>query len=255
MATTEQLTLFFEGTFAVPSKRSEGDSPNLIRRVKLCGPRSKNGYDYDCFTSEVATLYEGQSFHINHGVGNQARTFESWYGTFSNVEASPTEKCFWADLNLLDAVLDDKETKKVKEAAQKGLSNCGMSHVVSIDEVKHKKVTKEGTKITGIKKVHSVDIVMSPATTNGIHEAENMTPTIKTAKDILLGVCRFPRETSLIESLGDVTVVAITGLKDDATVQEQVDACFDTMGAKVWNDDTKRADVLKAKKVFVEGAG
>lgn len=249
MAATEQLTLVFEGVFDSPSK-IDAAHPNVIPGVKICGPTSKNGYKYELFSDENARLYEGVSMYVNHGKGADGRDLRDWYGTYQNVKACPGEKCFRGDLHFLDAVADDPATKRIKEAAEKGLKNCGSSHVISIDETKHRRTTKEGTTIIGMKKVHSVDVVMNPATTNGMHESHHMST--KTAKDILLSFCRFDREKGLIEALGDVTTVEVA-LKDDATVQEQVTAAFEMMGQKAWNDDAKRAEIVKAKKALLEG--
>lgn len=138
----------------------------VIRGVKVCGNRSKNGrlYPADVLAAAVA-LYEGVPVFLNHGLlPGDEREIDVHFGNLQNVYVQAGE--LFADLHYLKS---HSQAAAIVERAQRFAKNFGLSHDAEIEAIPD----DQGQRVTRIVAVHSVDLVTRPATNNGIFEQEH----------------------------------------------------------------------------------
>jgi hypothetical protein len=144
----------------------------LIRNVKVLGCRSKNGREYtEMAMRSGAPLYEGVQCFLNHitpeEIKARTRFVENLAGRFTNPRYVPQDRETRADINVLK---DDPAGNKLVAIAQQMPEIAGFSH-----NAQGKMHVEDGIEIIEeIEAVYSVDLVTSPATTNGIFEQEKM---------------------------------------------------------------------------------
>lgn len=157
-------------TYAIGFKEAtfESDKP-VIHNVVLLGAESKNKrrYTEQCMRSAVGLFENCQAF-VNHPTKDEERDgmrdVRNLAGKFTNVRYE-NEK-IRADFQGLP---DDRATKKFMSIAENMPEIAGLSQNAS-----GKIRVEDGIQIVeSITKVHSVDLVASPATTNGMYENEN----------------------------------------------------------------------------------
>lgn len=145
----------------------------VIEGCKLLGAVSRNGRRYlpEAVQKAVnAGLYEGKACYVDHSPpGDYGRPFRSKVGRWVNTTCRDGE--VWGDLRYNPRHPDAAILEGWLESDP---SAVGFSHDASgnIKEMNGEQVVYE------IESVESVDLVADPATTNGIHESENMNPLV-----------------------------------------------------------------------------
>lgn len=157
-----KITEAFEQTAALQVDLEAG----IIRGVKVCGNRSKNGRHYPADVLEkAAPLYDGVPVYLNHGLlPGDEREIDVHFGNLQNVRVQSGE--LFADLYYLKS---HPQAAAIVERAQRFARNFGLSHDAEIEAV----TQDDGQRVTRIVAVNSVDIVTRPATNNGIFEQEH----------------------------------------------------------------------------------
>lgn len=166
---TEKFTTLTESCFA-EAKFDEG--LNLITDVMILGQRSKNNREYtaECMENAVG-LYEGAKCFLNHVTSTEsmsgARDVEKIAGRFEGCKFDRDRIQIRGNLKILN---DDPAGNKVRVIAEQMPDVAGFSHNAQ-GKMRHEKGTDFVDEIT---RVISVDLVSEPATTNGIHENEEL---------------------------------------------------------------------------------
>lgn len=139
---------------------------NVIEGVHLVGFQAKNRvspekapYVYkEAALKQAVPLYDNVDVYLSHGKGNDERPIESKVGFITNPR-------FKEGTGVVgDVVLNEGHTyfKAMMWWAEHKPSNLGMSHVATnLYNAKENAVVE-------VRKVHSVDIVSTPSTTNGL---------------------------------------------------------------------------------------
>ena len=142
----------------------------IIRDVKILGAQSANGREYTAQAMRAAIPeYEGVKVFLNHPKRadmNEDRAFGDWVGILENVRyrgAESREKLpgIYGDLRLRK---EGKHYAEIIAAAMDFSQSFGLSHVADGDSI----VVNGLEVVESITAVHSVDIVCSPATNNGL---------------------------------------------------------------------------------------
>lgn len=137
-----------------------------IRAVKVLGFKSRNGRLYlPEALQEAAPLYEGAKVNVNHAPGAMpgVRDYRDRLGVIRQVVLRPEEGLF-ADLHF-----NPKHplAEQLAWDAEHCPENVGLSH-----HVEARLARREGqTVVEAILRVHSVDVVADPATTQGLFES------------------------------------------------------------------------------------
>jgi hypothetical protein len=156
----------------------EGRKLETVRNVLLCGLKSRNGYEFapGAFGSDqrVKELYGGGiPVHLNHDFTNTAsRDVQSLAGVIANprlVDGRPR-----GDILLADnaAAQELRSVVKLTSKAQGKLKNVGLSHVAQY------RFNSTRTIVESVIKIHSVDLVIGPATTDSLFESTNPPPCV-----------------------------------------------------------------------------
>lgn len=144
----------------------------IIRGVKILGPSSKNGRRYTERAMTAAKgLYEGRGVNADHPLRpGDARSVNDRFGWFENVKIRPAG--LFGDFHVLDP--QDPLAKKLFTAAEQRPDLFGFSH----------NCLAEGAEdaagifvVESITEVRSVDLVVDPATTDGLFESKGRQPT------------------------------------------------------------------------------
>lgn len=179
----------------------------VIEGCKLLGAVSRNGRRYlpEAVQKAVkAGLYEGRACYVDHvSPGGQGRPFRSKVGRWVNTTCRDGE--VWGDLKYNprhpDAIILEGWLESDPTAV-------GFSHDASgsIKEVNGEQLVYE------IESVESVDLVADPATTNGIHESENMNPLVPESP------AATPADDSYETQIGKLVVAVLndTAIEKDA---------------------------------------
>lgn len=139
----------------------------VVRGVKVLGLVSQNGREYlPTALERAAPLYEGARVNVNHPAGDPraARDYRDRIGSIHEVNYRPGEGLY-GDLHF-----NPKHALAEQLAwdAEHGGENVGLSHNVEA------RVSRQNGRLVveEIARVHSVDLVASPATTRGLYEAQ-----------------------------------------------------------------------------------
>lgn len=130
----------------------------------MCGIQSANGRTYPIAVLEAAIpLYEKAACYVNHPASaDDMRDVRDHVGRFVNVRLA--EDGLYGDLEYL---AESPYAKTLIETAERMPEQIGCSHNAD-GEVEP---GPDGLVVTRINEVRSVDIVATPATTNGLFEA------------------------------------------------------------------------------------
>ena len=175
------------------------DEKKVIRNVVLLGEESKHGYKYSLSgMKEAVPLYDGTQVFINHPNDDEERAGRRDLMKLAGKVESPSftegENKVKGNVVLLNDQFGLKFfniAKTMPEAA-----GCSQNAIGRFNE--------ERTCVEEIKKVFSVDLVASPATTKSVFEGINNKSNVETNKmeysDIDLTELRL-RRTDIIETL------------------------------------------------------
>lgn len=159
----------YEAVYSKPSKIDA--EKGILYGVKLLGKSSKNGREYtDKALKDAAKLYESLGIDLDHNKSKNDRSLRDLIGLRPrNVKVVPNDGVY-GDIHLL---LSDPVAQKLLEAADRDPAIFGVSHEADLGGKKDKgKIVVES-----VTKVHSLDLVRHPATTNGAFESkENQMP-------------------------------------------------------------------------------
>ncbi|MEW4564710.1 hypothetical protein AB1K70_19375 [Bremerella sp. JC770] len=149
-------------THQPPSLHVDTDA-GVIRGVKICGNRSKNGRIYPPeVLAAAAPLYEGVTVYLNHGLmPGDEREIDVHFGNLQNVRTQNGE--LFADLHY---VTTHPLAASIVERAQKFPRNFGLSHDAEVEATPN----GEFQQVQRITAVNSVDLVTRPATSDGLFE-------------------------------------------------------------------------------------
>ncbi len=146
-------------------------SQGVIRKVKVLGPRSRNGREYTRQAMEqAAALYEGVRVNLDHPDHHQVsrqRSLAQQLGVLRNVKLQADG--VYGDLFLLTS---HPLAGMVMEAAAKMPNTFGLSHHAE----GKLRTSGDKTVVESILGVHSVDLVQQPATVAGLFEGASDPP-------------------------------------------------------------------------------
>lgn len=138
----------------------------VVYGVKVCGLQSQNGREYaESALREAVDLYENKTVNISHPDRTEAhreRSITESPGWLENVRFE--RGGLFADLHLFES---HPSTALILEKAEKNSRGFGLSH--NADGYQER--VNGRSMITRIDRVRSVDIVMNPATTEGLFES------------------------------------------------------------------------------------
>jgi hypothetical protein len=178
---------------SLPFARESIDrTAGVIRGVKILGRESKNGYSYnDKALNEAKSLYDNAPVYLNHPDRKEAgkeRRIEEGFGQIQN----PVVKAdgVYGDIHYLTT---HPHASQIAERAERMPASFGLSQN-AVGSVTPGKNGGKGI-CESVTKVHSVDIVTSPATTKGLFES--FAGETISAKDLIDSVKRdFPENES-----------------------------------------------------------
>ena len=163
MRLTEQTTI---------APRRVDREAGLIEGVRILGQDSRNGRRYSPRAmAEAARLYEGAPVNVDHpATERKDRPLAEAFGWIRNVRQE--QGAVYGDLHYLKS---HPQAELVAEAAERNPNRIGLSHhaegTVRMDG---KQVIVET-----VERVHSIDLVQTPATNAGLFESETRMKTIR----------------------------------------------------------------------------
>ena len=136
----------------------------VIRGVRILGPSSKNGRRYSPQAiKSAAGMYEGVAVNVDHSRDAADRPVADAFGWLRGV--SVREGAVYGDLHYLKS---HPSAPLLVEVAQRNPNRLGLSHHAEGT------VRMDGgtTIVETVERVHSVDLVQTPATNAGLFESE-----------------------------------------------------------------------------------
>lgn len=196
-------------TESIVTETTHGGQPHtvdrekgIIRRVKIAGKKSGNGYEYasEAYRDSLQ-MYEGMGVNADHGQNpNAKRSVRDRIGWLQDCVLEGQEP--FGDLHLLNPI-GEFETK-LMNAAERAPKLFGLSQVARV-----RWKTPQKTVAESILAVKSVDIVSDPATTGGIFEEKQMN--LKSYRDSLPAGTKAHKLISLVcemDGMGELPVDA-----------------------------------------------
>lgn len=210
-----------------PEATISAEAPRVIRNVLLCGNKSRNGYLIpESAFSKGALLYEGKPVFIDHADNPVNRGVRDLAGYVTNARMENGKPRGDIECEETDS---GELLLRLAKRPRKGL---GMSHVAQY------KFNKGRTQVETVEDVLSVDVVVSPATTNTFTEHANGGKTVDEAAIKILNdqIAALKDEVTKLKAESEVAKA------DVKTFKEASDAAKADL-AKV----TSERDELKAK--------
>ncbi len=136
----------------------------VIRGVRILGPSSKNGRRYSpAAIRSAAGMYEGVAVNVDHSRDATDRPVADAFGWLRGVAVR--EGAVYGDLHYLKS---HPSAPLLVEVAQRNPNRLGLSHHAEGT------VRMDGgtTIVETVERVHSVDLVQTPATNAGLFESE-----------------------------------------------------------------------------------
>ena len=150
----------------------------VIEGVKIIGTKSRNGRVYpQAVLNQAMDLYEGQQVYMLHPTAREkrqgSRQLADHFGTLMDVREIPGKSGMFCDLH----------TKQCHPMAGLIMENAegstfGLSHNAVVE------FGDDGTTVTKIVRVNSVDLVDQPATTHNLFEEDDM-PSLEEISELL----------------------------------------------------------------------
>lgn len=231
----------------------------IIHGAKILGLESRNGRRYTPeAVRKAAKLYEGVPVLINHPrKAGEDRDSSDVFGRILPGTVQVREDGLYADIGFLKS---HPMAERVAEAAEKMPDVFGFSHN-AMGDGRHENGVLVIHEIT---EVHSVDLVVDPATTNGLFESERK-PMMKKVKDVLAEA--LVGRKKLVEQMANDELLQKPMEQDmevpaEMSAEDQAAAAFEAMVLAVLRDTSldmqgkksKIAEILKAQDKLM-GAG
>ncbi len=208
---------------AIAPRRVDREA-GLIEGVRILGPDSKNGRKYSPRAmAEAARLYEGAPVNVDHpATERKDRPLAEAFGWIRNVRQEPDG--VYGDLHYLKS---HPQAELVAEAAERNPNRIGLSHHAEGT------VRMDGQRVIveTVERVHSVDLVQTPATNAGLFDSEGKPMTI--------------REAAM--AAGEEKVLAAEGMGEyaDKPMKENEMDYFAAMVSEVMAMDADRSEKMK----------
>ena len=208
---------------AIAPRRVDREA-GLIEGVRILGPSSKNGRHYSPRAmAEAARLYEGAPVNVDHpATERKDRPLAEAFGWIRNVRQEPDG--VYGDLHYLKS---HPQAELVAEAAERNPNRIGLSHHAEGT------VRMDGQRVIveTVERVHSVDLVQTPATNAGLFESEGKPMTI--------------REAAM--AAGEEKVLAAEGMGEyaDKPMKENEMDYFSAMVSEVLSSGADRGEKMK----------
>jgi hypothetical protein len=154
--------------FAFTGGKVDRTDPNrpVIRDVLLCGRESKNRRRYkgECFGAAGTKRYEGRHIFLNHGRANAEREYQERIAVVANERRDASGR------PIGDIPVNPKHpyAEAFLWDAEHAPNSIGMSHVADCRTTRGADGWDE---VEEVLSVESVDVVLGPATTNGLYES------------------------------------------------------------------------------------
>jgi hypothetical protein len=207
---------------AIAPRRVDREA-GLIEGVRILGPDSKNGRKYSPRAmAEAARLYEGAPVNVDHpATERKDRPLAEAFGWIRNVRQEPDG--VYGDLHYLRS---HPQAELVAEAAERNPNRIGLSHHAEGT------VRMDGQRVIveTVERVHSVDLVQTPATNAGLFESERR----MTIREAAMAV-------------GEEKVMAAEGMGEyaDKPMRENESDYFSAMVSEVMAMDADRSEKMK----------
>lgn len=226
-AVAPKLTALREVTFSESALKVDREN-GVIHGVKILGKESKNGRVYSASAIEqAAKAYEGLGVNVNHPDKREHdvdRPVQDGYGWLESVEVKSDG--VYGDLHYLKA---HQQADVIAEAAERNPRRFGLSH-----NAEGRMVRKDGRNVVeSIERMHSVDIVQSPATNQGLFESEHTMT--KTIRECLTGT-KFAKLLE-DEAMGPMAEMPVE-MPDESAPEDQIKAAFRTAVMAAFDDDS-----------------
>ncbi|MFH5806184.1 hypothetical protein [Alienimonas sp. DA493] len=155
-----------------PDREAIDAAARVVRGVALCGTASRNGYAYpEAVLRAAAPLYEGAPVFLDHAETrglrgaptDRGRSARDYVGSVRSVRFE--EGRLRGDVAALDTEAGRTFLALAAGDAAGAAPRVGMSHVVLAER------TADGSEVTAIREVLSVDAVAFPATVSRLRES------------------------------------------------------------------------------------
>jgi hypothetical protein len=215
----------------------------VLRGVKICGLRSKNGRRYtEAALQRAVKLYEGAKVNIDHLKPGESCPADKRLGHLFEVHWSDTPtKGLYGNLKFPP---DHPKAAWLCSVAEHTPNDLGMSHRASAGDVSFD--GKGEPIVESISEVESVDLVADPATVGGLFEEvdpQRKFPMKKAVKALLEAAALFP-----------IQKVPLKELVDDATLANALAEEIETAEGVAPADSAKAAFGSLAAHLMVSGA-
>lgn len=152
--------------FALETGKVDRTGPYpVVRDVLLCGPVSANKrrYKAEAFAGDRVKRYDGRHVFLNHGRPNQPREYQERIAVVVN----PRHRADGMPIGDLAVNPKHPYAEAFLHDAEHHPKSCGMSHVAQCET---KRAADGWEDVTEMVDAESVDVVLGPATTKGLHE-------------------------------------------------------------------------------------
>ena len=201
-----------EERFAYTGGKVDRTGPRpIIRDVLLCGPESANRRRYrkEAFAGDRVKKYDGRPVFLNHADRHSARRYEDRIAKVIN----PRHRADGMPIGDLEVRPKHPFAEAFLDDAEHDPNSVGMSHVAHCQ-------TKLGTDgwedVNALESVESVDVVLDPATTKGLHESTGSTNVAKISLKTFVerfgpkwGPAKWAAATKLCEDFGDMAAAPV----------------------------------------------
>ena len=241
------LERFKESTAQPGSLRVDRDA-GVIHGVKVLGSESKNGRKYSPNAMDQARkLYEGTSVNIDHKYEGE-RSIVEGFGELKELKLMPDG--VYGDLHYLKS---HPLAEPVLERAERFPRSFGMSHDAEGE------VVRAGGEfvVESLEKVFSVDLVATPATTEGLFESRQQRQKLMKRK-LREAVAAAPK-TNVLRKLLEMEMEQMPELAEmeyeieemdgmeEPSGGDQVKAAFRALVMSVLDDDSLSPDAMAEK--------
>lgn len=243
-------TVFESGSIGVVSTNID-ESAHVIKHAKILGKTSINNRDYGpAINPKSLTAYEGAPVFAGH-VAKPGQSRNGSYGDRIGTIRNPSIESdgLYGNIHYNP---EHPLAKSLVWEAKNEPKNLGLSHHADLAYS-----DRNQSIVESIEKVHSVDLVNRPATTNGLFESENPVKTLKQviesiAKDSVTGDTLAMR-TVLEDMMGDAAVAATpVDAPVGSSADDQVKAAFRAMVVAAVDDESldMKATLAKIKDIL-----